>query len=466
MVLVICVFSAVVYQMVYTSLRDEMDRRALLRLEHLRLLLWTGGQPPPAGVLLQSVIPLPALVESAYPGGLVEVYSTNEQRLAASAAALTQQLQIQAFPRTGAPVLNDSTLEDGQPVRIAVQRLVRNGDTVGWLVLAQSRQSLAETMQRLVQLLALLLLVLMAAGLCATEWVVLLGLRPLASIAEQALDIAINRAFDRRIRVNHYADEVGKLTLVVNQLLGTVDETVRQHREFVADTSHELRNPLLSLQTHLDLLQRVENPTEQAECLHEARTQVERMTRLVADLLLLARSESRQILDLAPMDLRDVLAWVERDANRQGATNQVVVMPSPALTVVADEHRCYQLLWNLVENALRHTPPPGSVRLYGEPTDRGVLLQVADDGMGISEEDLPRLFDRFYRPKVSGSGGTGLGLAIVKHLAEAHGGWVRVSSTVGVGSTFQVWLPGDGGGGSTLESDRTLREATAPQATI
>jgi signal transduction histidine kinase len=209
-------------------------------------------------------------------------------------------------------------------------------------------------------------------------------------------------------------------------------------RQFLEDTSHELRTPLTTLRGNLELLARDLPPHERAEILAESREEVERMTRLVRDLLLLAESGVTRY-ELVPQRL-DLLARdvVGRDAERTTIVDEPV-------TVLGDEELLRQLLGNLIQNALQHAAREVRVRISRRPPN--VLIEVQDDGPGIPSNALERVFDRFYRVdrgRSRSQGGAGLGLAIVRHVAELHGGraWAE-NRADGPGARFSVELPAE-----------------------
>jgi signal transduction histidine kinase len=168
------------------------------------------------------------------------------------------------------------------------------------------------------------------------------------------------------------------------------------------------------------------------------------MSRLVNDLLLLGQVEAGELLQRGPVAVDQLLSEVAEQVRVQADQRRVELLRSEPTTIVADRDRLKQLLWNLVENAVRYTPPGGLIRLGMRREPDWVELTVADNGPGIAPEHLDHIFDRFYRvdrARSRATGGAGLGLAIVKHIAQAHGGSVSVESTVGQGSTFLVRLP-------------------------
>ncbi|HEU0168157.1 MAG TPA: HAMP domain-containing sensor histidine kinase, partial [Chloroflexota bacterium] len=208
--------------------------------------------------------------------------------------------------------------------------------------------------------------------------------------------------------------------------------------------SHELRNPLLAIRMNLDLLGRVPSAAAREECLHEARQQVERMSRLVADLLLLAQVERGLVIERTPVELADVAARAAREAQLRAMGQTIRLRIRAHVFTLGDEDRLLQVLLNLLDNAIKHTPAGGTIELGLDTADGQPRLWVEDNGAGIPAEHLPRIFDRAYRINPSEPGphaSYGLGLAIVKYLTEAHGGRVSVTSQPGQGARFEVRLP-------------------------
>jgi two-component system sensor histidine kinase CiaH len=220
---------------------------------------------------------------------------------------------------------------------------------------------------------------------------------------------------------------------------------LRRQREFAADASHELRTPLTVIRSSVEHLQRhrAEPVARNADALEDIDAEVSHLTALVDDLLLLARSDSGAIaLDRQPLDLGDVAfdaaGSLGRAAEARGV--RVVVDPEPAM-VEADPARVRQLVMILVDNAVRHSPTGGEVQVQVRASGPVASIEVADQGPGLREEDMPHVFDRFWRAPGAPSGGTGLGLAIAKWIVDRHGGRIGVSNRVGGGAAFRVELP-------------------------
>jgi signal transduction histidine kinase len=243
--------------------------------------------------------------------------------------------------------------------------------------------------------------------------------------------------------------EVTELADAINRMLDRVDRAHRALQDFTADASHELRTPLTHLRAQVQWAAadgRTEGETREALAAMER--VLDQTAKLVEDLLLIARGENRRLaLAHAPFELGAVVSEVREitDAMALGRDLTVAAAPSPPVWALGDADRTRHILLNLASNAVRYTPPPGSVTFALERNGTMVGVSVRDTGQGIAPEHVERIFDRFFRVDQSRSrdlGGSGLGLAIARLLAELQGGHITVDSSPGVGSTFTVWLPG------------------------
>ncbi len=268
--------------------------------------------------------------------------------------------------------------------------------------------------------------------------------RPLSELATATRALGKND-FSQRVNVRG-SDEINTLVATFNAMAAQLEHTEKVRQKMLADISHELRTPLTGLEGTLraTLDGVVTLDTAQVSNLHE---QTRHLSRLVDDLHLLARAEAHRLtLDKTPTDLaallRDLMALFRLLAEEAGVSLGEDFMSVPPLNV--DAGRIRQVVSNLLNNALRHTPPDGTITLTLEKVSDGVIIGVHDTGEGVSPEHLPYLFDRFYRVDRSRSrqtGGSGLGLAIAKALVEAHGGEISAESKGGnFGTSFLVKL--------------------------
>jgi len=293
------------------------------------------------------------------------------------------------------------------------------------------------------------LIVAAAAGalgcLIGGWWLTGRALQPVAEVSRIARRIRATGQFDQHIAEPPADDELRELTVTFNEMLMGLNEMVARQRQFLADASHELRGPLTVIRGNLNLLTYDLPEEERAEALVDAVEAVERMASLISNLLFLAEVDAREIVDRQPVALDEVVLEVwQRAKQLDGGSHDVVLGENDPALILGDRDRLVQMLWGLVENALRYTAPGGRVATSLRVQGTGVELVVSDTGCGISSDHLPHVFDRFYRvdrARTPERGSTGLGLTIVKQTAEAHGGEVRVRSTPGEGSVFTVALP-------------------------
>lgn len=238
----------------------------------------------------------------------------------------------------------------------------------------------------------------------------------------------------------------GVLVIVTDQTRMRELEALR--REFVSNVSHELRTPLTSIKLMVETLQSGVDLPAQEQFFANIGAETDRMIALVEDLLDLARLESGKLdLRLSTVDVSELCrqAVAAQRPRAQAAQIELVCSEPPTpLMISADRDKLYQVLTNLLDNALRHTPTQGNVTLTAAARDEGIVIEVADSGSGIASSALPHIFERFYvvdPARARGHSGTGLGLAIVKHIIEAHGGTITAESELGSGSIFRCTLP-------------------------
>jgi two-component system sensor histidine kinase MprB len=268
------------------------------------------------------------------------------------------------------------------------------------------------------------------AALVATE-----ALRPVRRLTAAAEHVAATGTLSERVEVTS-KDELGRLATRFNAMLEALEVSVGKQRRLVADASHELRTPLTAVRTNVDLLREGRLAQDDAQrALEEASVELSALTTLVSDLVELARGEERQ-LRVEEVHLDDLVATaVERAKSRTPAVTFVTAL-SPTV-VHADPVLLDRAVSNLLDNAVKYSPPGAPI----EVTVREGEVVVADHGPGVADEDLPRIFDRFYRSSTARSKpGAGLGLAIVREAAEAHGGTASVESDSG-GAKFRLRLP-------------------------
>ena len=267
-----------------------------------------------------------------------------------------------------------------------------------------------------------------------------------------AAEVGPSRRLLRIVAAPLRGEQMGALALLQDLTEVRRAETVR--RDFIANVSHELRTPLASLKAVVETLEdgAIENPDVARSFLSKMHSEVDGMAHLVSELLELSRIESGQVA--IQVERQDVEALEREAARRLGAQAErsrlklEVRVPPDLPMVAADGQRVQQVLLNLIHNAIKFTPAEGEITLSARQEGESIVLSVSDTGIGIPAQDLPRIFERFYKADRSRSNsGTGLGLAIAKHVVQAHGGRIWVESIEGKGASFYFTLPiaGDGG---------------------
>lgn len=308
------------------------------------------------------------------------------------------------------------------------------------LVVAQSLEPTEQTLNRL----GLVLLIFGAAGVIGAAlagWAVARnGLRPVRRLTSAAEEITRTQRLDP-IEVEGN-DEIARLASAFNAMLAALAASRDRQRQLVADAGHELRTPLTSLRTNLDLLVQANqqgglSESSRTELLDDVRFQIAELTTLIGDLVELARDEPLPVT-VEAVDLAEITDRAVTRVRRRASSVELDVQTDP-WWVMGEPHALERAITNLLDNAAKWSPPRGVVTV----TLRQGTLLIADQGRGISEEDLPHVFDRFYRSKESRTlAGSGLGLAIVRQVAERHGGVVRAGSWQDGGAAFWFDIPG------------------------
>jgi two-component system OmpR family sensor kinase len=279
------------------------------------------------------------------------------------------------------------------------------------------------------------------------------ALRPVEAVTSAAREMGEGN-LSKRLPVANPNDEVGRLATTINSLLsrleaafGRREEALERQRRFAADASHELRTPLTAISGHARMLDEwalEEDPQRAKRSVGAIRAAAARMRNLVESLLILTRGDESADLEVGRHDLAAV-AEEAAQATRTAADGKVsikYVRPKRAVEATFDRNRVFQVASILLDNAVKYTPEGGSVLVRVEEEDGRAVLEVSDTGVGIPEDELPLVFERFHRTDHSRTdGGVGLGLSIARQIAEAHGGEIRVRSAPEKGSTFTLLLP-------------------------
>jgi len=446
------VFALGLYFVLGRNLRAGVDSDLLSKAnEVVRSIQVVGGFPDPVEHIL-----LPNVNVFAAPDTYLQAETLSGQVVAHS-ANLGQEVLPLSRTALAAVAAGKSIWEtvqaQGRPLRIYSQPLIWRGQTIGILQVGRSMAFLEATLAglRLFLFLGGLLTVLAAGSL---GWVLArASLWPIEKVTQAAAGIEEARDLDRRVAYRGPDDELGRLVRTINAMLDRLQAAYRRLEEahalqkrFLADASHELRTPLTSIRGNVELLQRAPgaDPQMREEALADISSEAARMSRMVHDLLLLARADAGYRPEMSPVPLAPVL----KEVARQGAvlSGQVTFTaddPQEEPVVQGDVDALKELFLIILDNAFKYTPAGGRVHLATRDEDGFFVVGISDTGIGIDPSEQEHIFERLYRTDQArkAGGGTGLGLSIAQLIARQHQGRITVQSQLGRGATFEVWLP-------------------------
>ena len=343
------------------------------------------------------------------------------------------------------PQYRDVLIQDVHMRTISVPLLI--GDRpIGTLQIASSTELIYSLRKTLFSILLITTLISMGLSGILSWFVIGKTLAPIQTVTETALQISHANDLSRRIPYHGSdKDEIGLLILSFNETLERLENLFASQQRFLADVSHELRTPLTVIKANADLL-RMMNKID-LESLNSIKDETDRLTRMVGDLLLLAQADTGKLpLNFKPIELDCLLFDVLKDLKPlAGNRIKLKVLDIDQVLINGDVDRIQQVIVNLLSNAIKYTPGNGAITLTLNKEDDSAKLTIKDNGPGIPKEDLPHIFERFYRAEKSRtrskSSGFGLGLSIAYWIVTAHGGKIEVESEEGMGTTFIVWLP-------------------------
>ena len=439
---VLLLFSGGVYLAVQRLLIESFDEV----LEHQAELVAQAIDVEDGAPVFAREILLPDLSDNEH---FTRLYRT-DQTLSSNDMAVAEQVPelpaAVANALQGQRSLMQIQLRTGA-LRIATFPVVHKGSIAGALQVGVALNDIDDTLRTLLQVLLGLAPATLLAASGGGVFLANRALAPIDQITRTAQRISAEN-LSGRIGMQGPDDEVGRLARTFDSMLAGLEAAFARQRQFTADASHELRTPLTAIIGQIDVaIGWPESAESYRATLLAVREQAHRLARLANDLLLLARADAHpttraiELIDLGNL-LPAIITQVEPLAAARNQT--MTIAPFPPLRVQGNEDQLIRLLMNLLDNAIRYTPPTGNITLACTSDHESIVLRVSDTGPGIAPEHVPRLFDRFYRAERGRSraqGGSGLGLAIAQSIAQAHGGRITVESIVGQGSTFAVRLP-------------------------
>ncbi len=428
-------FGAGIWLLISHSLRASLDDTLAQHAQGVITVLQSEVRPDKPKHLQQEL----AEYASATPGGnLIEVLDSRGQQIVASKTVALQEADsashgVQVRPSGRYRTFTTTASVNGLPYRVLV---------------ATPMDATEATLSRLRLLLLWSTPVVLLLASLGGYWISRRALAPVDEITRSARVIGI-QSLSQRLAVPASGDEIQRLSETWNGMLARLEAAVKRLSQFTADASHELRTPIALIRTTAELtLRRERSPETYREALRQVLLESERTTRLVEDLLLLARADAG--LPSLPLERLELIPLV-RDVCRQGqilaGARQLEIsaeIPDEPVFVEANDPALRRMLLLLLDNAVKYTPSGGRITLSVDRGPAGATVAVSDTGIGIPETALPHVFERFYRVDESrnrDAGGTGLGLSIAKWIAERHHASLEAESVLGQGSVFRIRFP-------------------------
>ena len=339
-------------------------------------------------------------------------------------------------------------ISDNHPIRVITMPVIRNGKLANLVQVGTSKKVVVDTLKNLAIILwtavpSVLLLTALIGRFIARR-----ALKPVAKITQTAKDIGSGANLSQRIPVPEVKDEIGELALTFNSMMDRLESSFSQMRQFSSDASHELRTPLTVLKGQSELtLGKERKPKEYQEVISSNLEEIQYMSKVLEDLFMLSKSDENQIaLDYESVDLKLLIEEICRHAQIIASEKNIKIITAyiERIQVYGDPVRLRQMIWNVIVNGIKYTQPDGEVTISLQEKKDIALITIQDNGIGISNSDLPLIFNRFYRVDKARSreeGGTGLGLSICKFIVDAHKGSIDIESTLGEGTKFKIKLP-------------------------
>ena len=334
------------------------------------------------------------------------------------------------------------------PIRVITMPVMVNDKLVNLVQVGTSLQAVQETLRNLkIILFTAVPSVLIFAALFA-RFMARRALKPISRIIDTARDIGQGQELSKRIPVLKIKDELGQLALTFNEMMNRLENSFKQVRQFSSDASHELRTPLTVLKGQNELiLSKLRKPEEYQEVISSNLEEINYMSKVLEDLFLLSKSDENQVsLDCKQVNLKPLVEEVCKHAEvlAEEKNIKIIIAFLEVVQVKGDEVRLRQMSWNILQNGIKYTQCGGELKVSLQNDGEFALMTIQDTGIGIPEEDLGFIFNRFYRVDKARSrdeGGSGLGLSICRQIAEAHKGTIEVESKLGVGTRFKIRIP-------------------------
>lgn len=449
---ILVVFGLLLYAVLSYALRDQVDRNLRDRAQQV------GNQITNEAIFLEGgQVVLPPLNVFSSPAIFIQLINADGKIVSATGnlegRRFPNHTEINAANYNGQAVYK-TVIVDDTPIRIYSAPIIIGppSQVVGAVQVGQSMKTIETTLQMMLLFFVSGIIMTLVIAALVGAFLSWKALQPIDKVTQTAARIVSAQDLKQRLPIPRTNDEISRLTTTINSMLERLDKFFQAQVRLSADVSHELRTPLTAIRGNVDLLRRgaANDPNELTEALSIIDGELDRMSRIVADLLLLSQADAGLSLRLEPVELDTVVLDVYRQARVIANGINIQLGHEDQAIVQGDPDRLKQLLINLMTNAIKHTPYTGSITLSLYRDQDWVRVTVEDTGRGIAPTALPHIFERFYQAADSeNQAGSGLGLSIAQWIAKAHGGQITAISELGKGSTFTLWLP------NTLEKPNT-----------
>ena len=434
---VLAILGLLVYGLVNASLLDQIDQR--LSLSAQRIINGLSVTPENQIISDQSLEFIP--IENQY----VQIWKNSTQLLISRPNTLTISLDENGL-KQGKLVFRNSNIERAR-FRVLTIPLETSRGPVGILQVAIDLTLVDITLSTLAIVLVILLLIALIVAAILSWIMTRKTLNPLMTVTEFAKEITETNDLSRRIPISEQQkdDEVGQLIFSFNETLGKLDQILKSQKQLVTDISHELRTPLTVIKGEVGLMKKYKQ--YDMDSLLSIENEVDRLTRLVGNLLFLSQAETGEIpLDKKNLSLDELLCEVFHHIKTLAADRLTITIDFiDQVEIHGDRDRIKQVFLNLLGNAIHYTQDGGEISIDLFKEDNQAIIKIQDNGPGIAKKDLQRIFDRFYRGEKSRTrsqnSGFGLGLSISQYIVNLHNGKIMVESEIGKGTTFTVKLP-------------------------
>lgn len=433
----LAILGLLVYGLVNAILLDQIDQRISLSAQRIIDGLSVTSENQIISERIFDFLP----VENQY----VQIWKNSNQLLISRPSNYFIALDDNGL-RQGRIIYRNSNIE-GTRLRVLTVPLETSRGPVGILQVAIDLTLVDITLRTLAIVLVILLIIALIVAAIISWIMTKQTLAPLMAVTEFAKEITETKDLSRRIPIEDQQkdDEVGQLIFAFNETLGRLDQILQSQKQLVTDISHELRTPLTVIKGEVGLMKKYKQ--YDIESLVSIENEVDRLTRLVGNLLFLSQAETGEIpLDIKPFSLDELLCEVFQHVQMLAADRLTIsIEKMDQVEMKGDRDRIKQVLLNLLGNAIQYTPEGGKINIELANDGDNAKIIIQDNGPGIAKKDLQKIFDRFYRGEKSRtrshSSGFGLGLSISQYIVNLHNGSIDVKSEIGEGTTFTVILP-------------------------